>query len=346
MKTPLLTLLFFAQFLGAGIIAYAPLPILERQASSILVAQIKSVTATSTRSTIVVRVLRTVKGVERRPGTVENLWVESDLLDAAAAKSYGPRLWFLGPDGAVISRIVNVPRIDGLSLPAALDDGYQEAARATVARGLGLELAAAARAGLLDGRDVRQVMHYLQSRPAGEREELERLGFSPVSADSLRLAKMLRSGVAAGVDELVRQLGAGAPGDLVRDALCSYRNPSPAGIAALSKLLDSTTDTGLALCALVALKEIHAKETVPILAKALDRPDQSQRYLAVSGLYFAANAGNVPMEKPFVVDGREVQRPKKSSAGGVIGELPPFDVYRLEEAKHLAFWRTWASTVP
>ncbi len=47
-----------------------------------------------------------------------------------------------------------------------------------------------------------------------------------------------------------------------------------------------------------------------------------------------------------MVDGREVQRPKKSSGEGVIGELPPFDVYRLEEAKHLAFWRTWASTTP
>ncbi len=346
MRTPLLTLLFFAHIVRAGIISYAPLPIIERQASSIIVAEVESVAATPTRSTIVVRVVRTVNGVERRPGTLENLWVESDLLDAAAAKNYGPRLWFIGPDGAVIPRTVNVPRVDGLSLPAVRDDRYQDAARAATARGLGIEIAAAARDRLLDAPAVRQVTHYLQSRSVGEREELERLGFSQVSADSLRVANLLRSGVAASVDELVRQLGAGAPDHSVRDALCSYRNPSSAGIAALSKLLDSTTDTGLAVCALVALKEIHTNETIPVLARALDRPDESQRYLVVSGLYFAANAGQVPMEKPFVVDGREVQRPKKGSGDGLIGELPPFDVYRLEEAKHLAFWRTWASTTP
>ena len=346
MRTPLLTLLLFAHIVRAGIISYAPLPTIERQASSIIVAEVESVAATPSRSTIIVRVLRIVKGVERSPGTLENLWVEGDLLDAAAAKHYGPRLWFIGSDGAVIPRTVNVPRVDGLSLPAVRDDRYQDAARAATARGLGIEVAAAARDRLLDAPAVRQVTHYLQSRSVGEREELERLGFSQVSADSLRVANSLRSGVAASVDELVRQLGAGAPDDSVRDALCLYRNPSPAGIAALSKLLDSTTDTGLAVCILVALKEIHTNETIPILVRALDRPDQSQRYLAVSGLYFVANAGQVPIEKPFVVDGREVQRPKKSSGEGVVGELPPFDVYRLEEAKHLAFWKTWASTTP
>jgi hypothetical protein len=346
MKTTLfLALSFLAISAQSGIIGYLPIPYMERDASTILVAKIESVAATPVRSTVVLRVLRTVKGTPRLPGSLEVVSVDSDLYDAASTKSYGPRLWFLAADGTVISRASMIPRIDAASFPAVRDDHIQEVERETSVRGLGLELAATARDGLLDMFSAPQVSRYFESLPATERAELVRLSASRKAGDPLRVASLLRDGAVAGVEELLLQVSAGPPNEAARDALCAYRNPDPKGIAGLSKLLDSDNNA-VAVCALLALKEIHTPETVPILVRALDRPDQSQRFLAVAGLYFAANTGQVPMEKPFRVDGRDVQRPQViSEKEETVGVLPPFDVYRASEAQHLAFWKNWASQI-
>ena len=323
-----------------GIVGYAPLPILERQADRIIVAEIETATASPSRSTVVVRIVRTLKGLERSAGSLETLAVDSDLLDVASVKTYGPLLWFISSTNMVLSRIANVPRIDAVSFPAVNGARYAEIARGTSARGLGLELAAVAGEGSIDGQSMRQVSHYLQSRPGGERAQLETV--AAAKDDAVRVAGLLRRGTLAGVQALLQQSSIHGNAS-VRDALCAYRSPNPAGISALARLLDSTTESGLAVCALVALKEIHTAHTVPVLAKALDRTDVAQRYLAVSGLYFAANAGAVPFEQPLVEDDVVVQRPAPA-ATSVTGELPSFDAYQAAESRFVAFWKTWAAT--
>ena len=322
----LLLLLFVVSMGSAGIVAYAPLPVIERQSAAVLVAEIESIVSGPTLSSVVVRVLRTVKGVERSPGVVETLRIEGEVLDASATTSYGPRLWFIRSDGTVIPRISNVPGIDGLTLPAVPEDRYQQVASESASLRLGSEVAAAAREGILDAPSLRQVSHYFQSKPSAERKQLEELAFPPVHGKILDVATLLSRSDPVGVDSVVNQIATKLPDGRVRDALCAYRSPSPAGIAALAKILESATDVGLVVCALVALKEIHTSDTIPVLAKSLDRSDPHQRYLAVSGLYFAANTGKLPMERPLVVDGEAIQRPMKS-AESIVGELPPFDVY-------------------
>lgn len=340
--TRLIVLSLWAHAVFSGIIAHAPLGYLERQADAIVVGDVLSVTSTTVRSTIVIRVVRNVRG-SLPVGSSVSLNVDGPVLDADKAKTFGPRLWFLKGEDTVIPRMVNVAGIDGYSLPAAVAASHSQTAANTSLRGLAVELLSAGRESDLETGTRNQINHYFKSLPQTEQKEAERVLTTTGNAAAARSGAglLLQRSNRAGLIQLADLVRSKTVTNDVSSALCHYRNPDPAGIAVLGNLIQTTNDPSVLTCALVALKAIHTPATIQPLLAALDQPALEMKYLAVAGLYFAANSGLLPNEEKLIDDGKELTR-STARAETQVGSLPPFDVFQRESATHTAFWRQWA----
>jgi hypothetical protein len=331
---------------SAGIIAHAPIPVLEKQADGIVVGEVESVQSAPTQSFLSIRIVRVIKGEFPSSSVVAS--VEGPVLDGQNKGSTGLRLWFL-KERKILPRIYNLFGIDGYSFPAASSESVQKLAAETFVRGLHLEFLSIGLMNTSDAGSRGQLSHYFATLPDKERVEVDRVfrqRRGETRNDDLMIGILLKRSAREGLERLVESLRSSTGSTTSSHALCEYRNPDPVGIRLIADLVREARDSGTVTCALVALKAIHTRSTIQPLASMLDAGLPEQRYLAVAGLYHVANSGNVPNEEPLFDNGREVPRSGSNPRTEITGTLPPFELFTREQQTHLTFWRQWAAAQP
>ncbi|MEO8661001.1 MAG: hypothetical protein ABI693_21205 [Bryobacteraceae bacterium] len=330
----------------AGLIAFAPLGILQKQSNDIIVGKTVSVSSTEAGSSVSVEVQRVVKG-KMSAGSTVTLRVDSPIPDSKAADSLGPRLWFVRAGNVVASRIVNVDGIEALSLPAATAAEYAIGESASGPQKLTREVMAILRLKGLDDGTRTQLNGYIRELPSAERQDVLRLVQTnqAVAATPENASALLGMSSVQGVTQLMELVKAEKVTLDVADSLCHYRNPDDSGIRLIGSLLQTSLNQGLKMCAMISLKAIHTPETVAWMASGLTSASKEEQYLAVTGLYLAANSGAALREETLMADGLPIKRVPRENTK-VIGVLPPFDAFVADGGTTLDFWRNWAAQQP
>jgi hypothetical protein len=158
---------------------------------------------------------------------------------------------------------------------------------------------------------------------------------------SAGIAGLIRSGDVTGLAFL--QSASGNIGSSLAQAVCEYANGNPRGVVVLGELATTSRSVArLQECAAYALRRIHTRESLPLLASLLDSPSPTIRYEGVAGLASYANSGLIPNEPPLLVDGVPTSRAQSAiSTAETQDNFPTLDTFRKDEQRFIAFWKQW-----
>ncbi|WP_031498042.1 hypothetical protein [Bryobacter aggregatus] len=122
-----------------------------------------------------------------------------------------------------------------------------------------------------------------------------------------------------------------------------YRNPDPAGLAALGRIGSSRNLPYMLQRAIAyAHRCIHTKETLPYLGQLLENSNSSLRYEGVFGLASFANGLPTITRENVVTMSYLNGTPKPGiSTRETWDQMPTVEPFQKNEAKYLNFWRDW-----
>ena len=122
-----------------------------------------------------------------------------------------------------------------------------------------------------------------------------------------------------------------------------YRNPDPAGLAALGRIgTNRSAPAQLQRAAAYALRAIHTKDTLQYLGQLLESPNQALRYEGVFGLASFANGlpmitqANIASMSYLTSNGNQ-----EFSTVQTREHVPAFEEFQGDETKYLRFWKDW-----
>ncbi len=131
-------------------------------------------------------------------------------------------------------------------------------------------------------------------------------------------------------------------------SVCSYfRNPDPSAVAILGRLsILAGASPELASCAVIALRHMHTRESLPFLVVLLDSADRRIRYQAVAGLASFANMGHVPLEEKLRARGQYVATTRGPyTTDETLQHFPTLPAFENNEAQYINFWKSWWNRV-
>lgn len=124
-------------------------------------------------------------------------------------------------------------------------------------------------------------------------------------------------------------------------SLCHFRNADPAGVAGLAALLESVSNARMKTCAVYALREIHTRESLPILAKLLHSDSTDVRYNAMIGI--AQYAMSFPMARVNEKPGMMATYTGENSTlhREMTEHYPSTSLFASNQEHYLSYWKAY-----
>jgi hypothetical protein len=162
------------------------------------------------------------------------------------------------------------------------------------------------------------------------------------------LAGQIRFGLPAALNAVASSSPGTFPADAqgqLANAVCEYRNTDLGAVAALGVLLNSQYPERMRVCVTYALREIHSRETLPLLVKLLEDNSAQIRYDAVIGIaQFAMSFPMVGMaEKPASM---ATFTPPPSVTDEMRQHYPAQALFLKNEQEYVSYWKSWLAAHP
>ena len=340
---------------SAGPVGLVDLNRVLDRSSIVVVASVAEGGQAGTTASVVLEVLRTLKGSIGAGVLTAEISVSSEF--AARRPLAGLQaIWFLAADGPgayrVLPAMVGSVPLEHTLLPALkeLPSSWAPPASATPLEKLLRELAASveAKGDSLAGL-TSEYLCQVPAAPASSLSGLYRrmLSSSAPAVSSAGLAGLIRSGDVEGLATLKSKLSQRAEIQAARplaQAVCEYYDGDAGGLAILAEFASRWQPIlRLRECAAFALRNIHSRESIPFLVALLDSDQDGIRYEAMAGLASYANSGYIPHEKPLTVNG--VSQPRQRSAlrtAETEAHFPTLDTFRKDQNRFITFWKQWS----
>jgi len=165
---------------------------------------------------------------------------------------------------------------------------------------------------------------------------------------AMGLAGQIRLGTPSALQAMVSSNMGMFPQDAqnqLANAVCEYRNTDAGGVGALGVLLGSQYADRVRACATHALREIHSRQTLPLLEKLLDDSSPMIRYDAVIGIgQFAIGFPVARMEdkKAAIAD----LTPGPNFTSDMYPHYPAQGLFLSNEQEYISYWKTWLAAHP
>jgi len=366
----LLGILLTASIGFCGISASISLGTLLGQADAVVVATVRDGSAAAQILSLDLIVARTVKGSASTGSSISAMLSSPNVINpgrgdgllrmngAIVAKELVGKtgLWFLQQSG---SGWTVLPRAGGdistwdlyVPLPSGnLPPTFAYDASATPKARLIQEIGAAAQNPSTAAAISRlEAMRMFADLGYDFQPVLRQLTSSPqMGTRAMGLAGQIRLGSPGALNAVVDSNLATFPEDAqnqLANAVCEYRNTDVSGVAALGTLLGSQYADSMRVCATYALREIHSRETLPLLEKLLDDSSAQIRYDAVIGIaQFAIAFPMVGMaEKPAAI---ATFTPPPSVTNEMRQHYPAQGLFLKNEQEYISYWKTWLAAHP